>query len=60
MRSDIPAEMTDPTGLAEGAFHVLRGGGWYYDRSYCRSAYRDYDPGYRANFIGFRVALNGE
>jgi formylglycine-generating enzyme required for sulfatase activity len=49
--------VTDPTGPAEGTFHVLRGGGWYYDKSYCRSAYRDFDPGYRANFIGFRVAL---
>jgi formylglycine-generating enzyme required for sulfatase activity len=50
-------EVTDPTGPAEGTLHVLRGGGWYYDKSYCRSAYRDFDPGYRANFIGFRVAL---
>jgi formylglycine-generating enzyme required for sulfatase activity len=50
-------EVTDPTGPAAGSAHVLRGGGWYYDRTYCRSAYRDYDPGYRANFIGFRVAL---
>jgi formylglycine-generating enzyme required for sulfatase activity len=51
-------EATDPTGPEAGTVHVLRGGGWYYDRSYCRSAYRDFDPGYRANFIGFRVALN--
>jgi formylglycine-generating enzyme required for sulfatase activity len=51
-------EVTDPTGPDSGSVHVLRGGGWYYDRSYCRSAYRDFDPGYRANFIGFRVALN--
>jgi formylglycine-generating enzyme required for sulfatase activity len=51
-------EVSDPTGPDSGSVHVLRGGGWYYDRSYCRSAYRDFDPGYRANFIGFRVALN--
>jgi formylglycine-generating enzyme required for sulfatase activity len=51
-------EVTDPTGPDSGSVHVLRGGGWYYDRSYCRSAYRDFDPGYRANFIGFRVVLN--
>jgi formylglycine-generating enzyme required for sulfatase activity len=51
-------EATDPTGPDAGTVHILRGGGWYYDRSYCRSAYRDFDPGYRANFIGFRVALN--
>lgn len=50
--------VTDPTGPVNGSVRVLRGGGWYYDKTYCRSAYRDYDPGYRANFIGFRVALN--
>jgi formylglycine-generating enzyme required for sulfatase activity len=50
--------VTDPTGPEVGSVRILRGGGWYYDRTYCRSAYRDYDPGYRANFIGFRVALN--
>ncbi len=49
--------VSDPVGPLQGEFHVLRGGGWYYEESYCRSAYRDYDPGYRANFIGFRVAL---
>ena len=49
--------VTDPTGPPSGSAHVLRGGAWYYDRSYCRSAYRDYDPGYVSNFIGFRVAL---
>ncbi len=50
-------EIADPSGPAAGTVHVLRGGAWYYDRSYCRSAYRDYDPGYVSNFIGFRVAL---
>jgi formylglycine-generating enzyme required for sulfatase activity len=50
--------VTDPTGPAKGTVHVLRGGGWYYDKTYCRSAYRDFDPGFRANFIGFRVALS--
>jgi formylglycine-generating enzyme required for sulfatase activity len=50
-------EVTDLTGPDSGSVHVLRGGGWYYDKTYCRSAYRDFDPGYRANFIGFRVAL---
>ena len=51
-------DVTDPTGPVTGSVHVLRGGGWYYDKTYCRSAYRDYDPGYRANFIGFRVAFD--
>jgi formylglycine-generating enzyme required for sulfatase activity len=51
-------EAIDPTGPETGTAHVLRGGAWYYDRTYCRSSYRDFDPGYRANFIGFRLALN--
>lgn len=50
-------EVADPVGSPRGTAHVLRGGAWYYDRNYCRSAYRDYDPGYVSNFIGFRVAL---
>jgi formylglycine-generating enzyme required for sulfatase activity len=37
---------------------VIRGGGWYYDGRYCRSALRDRrEPAYRINNLGFRVAL---
>ncbi len=49
---------TDPTGAAEGACRVLRGGGWHDLARYCRSAHRaGFEPGYRFNFLGFRVAL---
>jgi formylglycine-generating enzyme required for sulfatase activity/uncharacterized caspase-like protein len=41
---------------AERAPHVLRGGSWYINPWYCRSASRLYnDAGERNNFIGFRV-----
>ena len=48
---------TDPTGAASGSERVHRGGGWYYDASNCRSAYRRARPpgGYRGDAIGFRL-----
>lgn len=30
----------DPTGPAAGAFHVYRGGSWYFEAAACRSAFR--------------------
>jgi len=47
----------DPSGPALGSNRVNRGGGWCnYARS-CRSASRDgYSPGYRLNYLGFRLA----
>ena len=41
-----------------GSYCVIRGGSWRHIAGDCRSAYRDgFDPGYRFNFLGFRLAL---
>jgi len=55
----LGGEVINPTGPPSGSNRVLRGGGWYFDAAYCRSAYRsDRDPGYRSNYVGFRLALS--
>ena len=47
----------DPTGPAEGAFRVLRGGSWYQGPFDCRCARRHWiEPGFRICILGFRVA----
>jgi len=49
---------TDPVGPGSGSTRLLRGGLWFGDDSYCRSAYRHYYvPGYRSGNLGFRVVL---
>ncbi|MCY2992681.1 MAG: SUMF1/EgtB/PvdO family nonheme iron enzyme [Planctomycetota bacterium] len=49
--------LTNPRGLEQAAFRVLRGGNWGYDARICRAAYRIGDvPGLRAGHLGFRVA----
>ncbi len=49
---------TNPRGPEKGSFRVLRGGSWYYLAEYCRVSNRnDHDPGNRAGYGGFRVAL---
>jgi len=37
---------------------ALRGGAWFIDAGFCRSAYRHYlnDPGDRFTYLGFRIA----
>ena len=54
-----PDALTHPQGPNEGSKRVLRGGGWYNDAGYCRSADRHgYNPLNHLNSLGFRVALS--
>ena len=54
--------VSDPTGPANGAARVIRGGAWYRPAEYCRTAYRYwYVPDYRYHYLGFRlVRLPGQ
>ena len=48
---------TNPKGPESGDFRVLRGGSWNSFDNYCRVSVRSYyDPDYRDDFNGFRVA----
>ncbi len=48
----------DPTGPESGKYRVLRGGCWFLDAMYCRSAYRDKGyPDKRVGLLGFRLVL---
>jgi formylglycine-generating enzyme required for sulfatase activity len=48
--------VTDPTGPSGGTGRVRRGGSWDDDARDCRSADRSSnDPGYRGNYLGFRL-----
>jgi formylglycine-generating enzyme required for sulfatase activity len=53
---------TDPRGPEAGVAgvgRVARGGSWFGDAVRCRSALRNgFDPSFRFNFLGFRVALS--
>jgi formylglycine-generating enzyme required for sulfatase activity len=47
----------NPTGPNEGAYRVLRGGGWFLYPLHCRAAHRDDGtPTFRADDVGFRLA----
>ena len=49
---------TDPTGAASGSTRVFRDGSWDDTGTYLRSAARySTTPGYRSNYIGFRVGF---
>jgi formylglycine-generating enzyme required for sulfatase activity len=51
-------DQTDPEGSKNGTARVLRGGSWFNDPWYCRSAYRGRNvPGYRSDRGGCRVLL---
>ncbi|MDR3228823.1 MAG: formylglycine-generating enzyme family protein, partial [Puniceicoccales bacterium] len=56
---DYPSgAVTDPRGAKTGVIRVFRGGSWFGDARFCRSAYRGrYEPGYRGHDLGFRLAL---
>jgi formylglycine-generating enzyme required for sulfatase activity len=56
---DYPTgNVTDPQGAAVGSDRVFRGGSWFHNAGFCRSAYRSYfTPDYRSDVLGFRVAV---
>jgi formylglycine-generating enzyme required for sulfatase activity len=48
--------VTDPEGPSSGSYRVVRGGSWFSDAGYCRSAYRGVIvPGDRNGSLGFRL-----
>ncbi len=49
--------VVDPKGPSDGEFRVLRGGCWFFDGRFVRSAdrFRD-EPGFRDDLTGFRLA----
>lgn len=61
----VPAKVTDPTGVESGAFRVFRGGAWSDYCMMCRSAFRTMDnpmlgnitPEKADNRVGFRIVL---
>jgi len=49
---------SDPVGPTLGLLRVIRGGGWSFDASLCRTASREYDdPDHRGYDVGFRSVL---
>ncbi|MEX2668461.1 SUMF1/EgtB/PvdO family nonheme iron enzyme [Candidatus Uabimicrobium amorphum] len=49
-------EAVNPQGAKNGKMRVYRGGLWFHDAKYCRSAARvSYYPDYRGYYIGFRL-----
>ena len=53
-----PTEQTDPTGPTEGTHHIMRGGSWTYNQSFCRVSRRNYISSViRAANCGLRLAM---
>jgi formylglycine-generating enzyme required for sulfatase activity len=59
---DYPSgSVTDPAGPSSGSFRVGRGGSWFLNGKYCRSANRGwYSPGNGSGYLGFRPSLRSE
>jgi formylglycine-generating enzyme required for sulfatase activity len=55
--SYVSYDTNNPTGPSSGSSRVFRGGSWYDSASSCRVANRNFSPGIRSNFLGFRVVL---
>ncbi len=50
----------DPIGPESGSGRIVRGGSWYQDSDYCRSAFRYYrEPSLRLDSLGFRLSRTG-
>ena len=50
------AAVVDPTGPASGDRNVVRGGNWWYEAKWCRSAFRSSQkPGSKGDTIGMRL-----
>jgi formylglycine-generating enzyme required for sulfatase activity len=50
------AAQTDPMGVSSGSNRVFRGGSWFSNGQYLRSAFRyGYTPSYRDIYLGFRL-----
>ena len=56
--ADYPLQGDQSASTSGGPDRVFRGGSWYYNSLYCRSAIRNFnDPGFTHYSIGFRVVL---
>ena len=56
--TDLPASPASKSASPGGAARVFRGGNWFSDAGFCRSAARGKrTPGFRLFNLGFRVAL---
>jgi formylglycine-generating enzyme required for sulfatase activity len=58
-QKDNSLSVLDLFGDHVGPFRVRRGGSWFFEAEYCRSACRPrLDPSFRFDDCGFRVALS--
>ena len=59
---DYPSKVVcDPQGPPKGVYRVYRGGGWYLEARYARSAFRNgYSPDFRYSALGFRLVKEVE